>query len=220
MRKGYILRLYPYFDIDLLVMAQDPTTKFSHICKEALKAYVRGHEYSIERITPDVDCGRGLIAEKRRLDVCIKFDIYKDKDILEFLDTVKTGYKNIFIKNLIRSYMGGIDLNIFVKNQKQYKVLLDDKFSQGYEMIDSSERNETSEPGNTSVVIKHEHKELTYDEMPEKIIDVVSKKDEQKIPGNDIHTVQNIQSVPEEINSVREVKDSVLDEFLSNTSLY
>ena len=64
MRKGYILRLYPYFDIDLLVMAQDPTTKFSHICKEALKAYVRGHEYSIERINPDVDCGRGLIQKK------------------------------------------------------------------------------------------------------------------------------------------------------------
>ena len=100
MRKGYILRLYPYFDIDLLVMAQDPSTKFSHICKEALKAYVRGNEYSIKRIKPSADIGRGLIAEKHRLDVCIKFDSYKDKDILDFLDNVKKGYKNMFIKNL------------------------------------------------------------------------------------------------------------------------
>ena len=126
MRKGYILRLYPYFDIDLLVMAQDPSTKFSHICKEALKAYVRGNEYSIKRIKPSADIGRGLIAEKHRLDVCIKFDSYKDKDILDFLDNVKKGYKNMFIKNLVRCYMGGIDLTIFVRGENKYEVLLEE----------------------------------------------------------------------------------------------
>ena len=238
MRKGYILRLYPYFDIDLLVMAQDPSTKFSHICKEALKAYVRGNEYSIKRIKPSADIGRGLIAEKHRLDVCIKFDSHKDKDILDFLDNVKKGYKNMFIKNLVRCYMGGIDLTIFVRGENKYEVLLEE-FSQIYvsHVVNEAGFKKDNTPDVSAECIPEQDDYIS--EKNKQPAFAEQKQEEKKIPVRDDEIVvtenksesENSEAVPnaEVINNMQQIevseeeeskRNSVFDDFLSNTSLY
>ena len=238
MRKGYILRLYPYFDIDLLVMAQDPSTKFSHICKEALKAYVRGNEYSIKRIKPSADIGRGLIAEKHRLDVCIKFDSYKDKDILDFLDNVKKGYKNMFIKNLVRCYMGGIDLTIFVRGENKSEVLLEES-SQIYvsHVVNEAGFKKDNTPDVSAECIPEQddyisekNKQPAFAEQKHEEKKILVRDDETVVTENESETV-NSEDVPnaEVINNLQQIEvseeeeskqNSVFDDFLSNTSLY
>lgn len=224
MRKGYTLRLYPFFDLDLLLIAQDPDTHFSSICKKALRAYINGEEYSIERIIPTADSGSGLCAEKRSMNICIKFDSYKDKDILDFLDTVNKGYKNQFIKNLLRVYMGGIDLSIFFLKGEQKPVILSekkaDKVLEKREIIQENstkevpetiptecEKLETDKSQNNNAEIKTNHE-----------TGMENEKYEPEIIKSDMSNLNETENTESQQNN--DIPDNMFDSFLENTALY
>lgn len=229
MRKGYILRLYPYYDIDLLMLAQDPNTKFSSICKQALKAYVRGYDYKIDSIKPTTESGSGLKAEKRRLDICIKFDSFKDRDILDFLNTVNKGYKNLFIKNLLRAYMGGIDLSIFFYKYNNKKVIISENdrenaISQENLATKTNTLDEqppiptkTASPSVEIAQSKVENKRI----VSEEILEQPRKQPEAESItfGGETENISNANNLQESSEQTTK-SNNMLDSFLDSTSLF
>lgn len=114
--NGFVLRLYPFFDVDLLKLKNTPGVKFSTLCKDVLRAYVSGQGLKLPVSDIDLNTdGTGLIGEKKYADIYIRFNPVKDKELIDLLNNIVPGYKRQFIKNLLRVYIGKINLSGYFK---------------------------------------------------------------------------------------------------------
>lgn len=102
--KKIEVKLYYYHDIDLVSIYRSADISFPDATKKALKAYAEGKAFKIKV---------GEKKEKKTHEIYKKcFHYYialneeKDKEIIELLNNITFGYRNNFIKTVLRHYLG------------------------------------------------------------------------------------------------------------------
>ena len=102
--KKIEVKLYYYHDIDLVSIYRSADISFPDATTKALKAYAEGKAFKIKV---------GEKKEKRTHEIYKKcFHYYialneeKDKEIIELLNNITFGYRNNFIKTVLRHYLG------------------------------------------------------------------------------------------------------------------
>lgn len=95
------VRLYWQHDLDLICLHVSPDfPSFGILCKKALCAYVRGTEFSIP--VPDEFHWNKYVDSKTCV---VHLDQEKDKDVIQFMEGIKYGFRCNFLKQIVRGYM-------------------------------------------------------------------------------------------------------------------
>lgn len=96
------VRLYRMHDYDLISLKYTKSICFSAMIKSILKSYAEGNLYNIEIPVPTQKNVKDLpyITQTQ-----FKLDEIKDKSVIDMLGNIKDGYRNNFIKNVIRLYL-------------------------------------------------------------------------------------------------------------------
>ena len=106
------IRLYKTYDLDLISLYIQKGTSLPISMQNALRFYVRG-------VAKKIDIGRDEAPEdvskinksKHQLHLC--FDEKKDIDVINWIKTIKSGYRNSMIKNLFRNSLLNPPLSIY-----------------------------------------------------------------------------------------------------------
>lgn len=108
-----IVRFYWQHDLDLVALVKHPDFKMETAMKDALKAYVRGDkDFSIPLPPPK--------PYRLELDSCyihFTLDHEKDQDIIEFLKTIRYGFRNSALKMILRQYLVQYNMDVFFDDQ-------------------------------------------------------------------------------------------------------
>lgn len=96
------VRLYRMHDYDLISLKYTKSICFSAMIKSILKSYAEGDMYNVEIPIPTKKNVKDLpyITQTQ-----FKLDEVKDKVVIDMLNNIKDGYRNNFIKNLVRQYI-------------------------------------------------------------------------------------------------------------------
>ena len=124
------VRFYWQHDLDLLGIAFDKKMKnISKLSKEALCAYVRDEEYVIS--VPETE----KFGKMDSISTSFYLNPYKDQDIIEFLKSIRIGFRCSVIKQILRGYLDNIFINPFYTGSAEVK-------SRGHERPDEN-KNES-----------------------------------------------------------------------------
>lgn len=95
-----IVRLYRQHDLDLIALHKNKDFCLTTAIRKSLDAYVNKKQLSI--LAPN-----SILEEKvpRQIQIIVRFDDHKDAKAIEWIKTIKSGYRNSFIKNLLRGYL-------------------------------------------------------------------------------------------------------------------
>ena len=98
------LRLYRQHDLDLITLYRHPSFSLPNAIKTALCAYVRSEQFSIKQPEPFA-----LSDEKisKIVQIHISLSPSSEGDVIAWLKSIKEGYRNSVLKNIIRSYVCG-----------------------------------------------------------------------------------------------------------------
>lgn len=97
----YTMRFYRAHDLDLITFIETHEFNIMHAVYSALNAFVGGDVFVIE-IPPE----RHVAGEYQRVyNRALILDDKKDADAVALLSTVMPGYRNSFLKNLLRLYL-------------------------------------------------------------------------------------------------------------------
>ena len=122
------VRFYWQHDLDLLGIAFDKEMKnISKLSKEALCAYVRDEEYVIQ--VPDTE----KFGKMDSISTSFYLNPNKDQDIIEFLKSIRIGFRCSVIKQIIRGYLDNVFINPFYTGSAEVK-------SRGHEKTDENKK--------------------------------------------------------------------------------
>ena len=102
MKKKYFIRLYRAHDLDLITFVQTHRFNLNHAIYVALTSF-SNNEVFIIAVPPKRDVVVSKL--KRVYSYTLVLDVEKDIKVIQVLDKIKKGYKNNFIKNLLRLYL-------------------------------------------------------------------------------------------------------------------
>ena len=94
------MRLYKLNDLDLLYLYKLPRFSLQKAIKEALCAFVHGKEYHISYSDDNTEI---IIPKSAQFHICL--DEKEDKDVIAWLKSTSSGYRNSLIKNITRKYL-------------------------------------------------------------------------------------------------------------------
>lgn len=97
------VRFYWQHDIDLIGLVKHPEFDMAKAIQTALRAYVH-HDESVRIALPPPP---STPIQLESCVVSVYFSPKKDQDIVEFLLSVRYGFRNSLIKNLVRKYLAG-----------------------------------------------------------------------------------------------------------------
>lgn len=97
------VRLYRLHDYDLIYLYKNLRWSVKDAMIEALKAYVRKEPVKIRFPIKVADTDE--IRNIKNAQFHIKLNELEDRDLIEFLGTLKKNYRNSFLKNLLRYYL-------------------------------------------------------------------------------------------------------------------
>lgn len=136
-------RLYRQHDMDLIALYYNSNFSLPLASKEVLSAYVNGETFFIK--PPSWEPPPRAIS--RVIMFHIELDDEHDKDVIEWLQRTKNGFRNGMIKNILRSYLAvpylypyfreNADVEKFVK----YKGILTSKFEDAKIEFRTQDRN-------------------------------------------------------------------------------
>lgn len=107
-----IVRFYWQHDLDLVALAKHPKFEMDVMMKKALTAYVRGESLSIPLPPRE--------PYRVELDSCyIHFTLNhkKDADLIEFIKTIRYGFRNSALKMIFRNYLESYNMDVFFDEQ-------------------------------------------------------------------------------------------------------
>lgn len=102
--KKIEVKLYYYHDIDLVSIYRSADISFPDATKKALKAYAEGKAFKIK--VGEKKDKRTHEIYKKCFHYYIALNEEKDKEIIELLNNITFGYRNNFIKTVLRHYLG------------------------------------------------------------------------------------------------------------------
>lgn len=97
----YTMRFYRAHDLDLITFIETHEFNIMHAVYSALNAFVSGEVFVIE-IPPR---RQSTVEYQRVYNRALFLDSERDKEAVELLSSVSPGYRNSFLKNLLRLYL-------------------------------------------------------------------------------------------------------------------
>ncbi len=111
-RMNIIVRFYWQHDLDLVALAKHPDFEMDVMMKKALRAYVRGESLTIPLPPKE--------SYRVELDSCyIHFTLNhkKDADLIDFIKTIRYGFRNSALKMIFRNYLEAYNMDVFFDDQ-------------------------------------------------------------------------------------------------------
>ena len=102
MKKRYKVRFYKAHDIDLITYMASHTINIRMTLYYVVRAYCNGQVMGI-RIPEHTGQRPAEYNKIYYTDLCL--DTEKDKKLIDFMEGIKPGYRNNFLKNLLRQYL-------------------------------------------------------------------------------------------------------------------
>lgn len=102
----YIFRFYKRYDLDLLVLSLSQSVSFTKLIKSALRAYIRGQDFSIV-----IQQGESIIIPKSKA-VTIDFT-QEDEDVINWLNSIVSGQRCTAVKCILRHYIQNPITDVF-----------------------------------------------------------------------------------------------------------
>lgn len=104
-----VIRLYRRHDLDLLYLYQNPDFNFQKKIKTVLKDFIKNEGNNPRKTIVHIPPYSTHTCNYTDLRSCVQIHIYlsekKDKDIIEFIKNIKTGFRNSLVKNIFRNYL-------------------------------------------------------------------------------------------------------------------
>lgn len=179
--KKIEVKLYYYHDIDLVSIYRSADISFPDATKKALKAYAEGKAFKIKV---------GEKKEKRTHEIYKKcFHYYialneeKDKEIIELLNNITFGYRNNFIKTVLRHYLGcELSAEYLTNNDQAFLDRRAEILAAGKEMVEVKHAKKESEKvkENESALIQGATEAAKEDEKTEQKEERKEGQEEQK----------------------------------------
>lgn len=104
--KRIHIRFNPSMDRDLINLMMNPLVDFNKLSKNALVNYIRGKVILVE-VPPKISYE---IEPERKYECYVSFR-KNEMDVIEALQTIDSGQRNFFVKNVIRFSVKGALLN-------------------------------------------------------------------------------------------------------------
>lgn len=117
----YQIQLYTAHDLDLITFKNVYMVNTSKAIYCALKAFTRGEVFVIK----PPEKRESYSAHRRKYRCTLRLDVDKDKEEIELLSKVSRGYRNNFLKNLLRLYIRTPLTELFLNNKEDYLFFLD-----------------------------------------------------------------------------------------------
>lgn len=121
----YTVRLYRVHDLDLITFVETHEFNIAKAIYSSLSAFSKGDHFVIEVPPRRVESMPDL---KRVYQKPIYLDEEKDKKAIDILNKIEKGYRNNFLKNLLRQYLCTPLSEAFLVNEKDSDFFYD-KFS-------------------------------------------------------------------------------------------
>lgn len=103
------MRLYRRHDLDLLFLYDNPNFNFQKKVKYVLKDFVKNNGFNNKTVSieiPPYDVNTCNYTDLRGyVQIHIYLSPQKDKDIINFIKSIKTGFRNSTVKNIFRNYL-------------------------------------------------------------------------------------------------------------------
>lgn len=116
----FTMRIYRMHDLDIIMLLKASDIAFGKTLKQVLKSYIQGNVYRI-----DVS-GHWKDIEPRDLPnevfYGLKLNEEKDADIIQLLNQMTDGYKNSFIKHVLRMYTEPFALSCFYSDKESMRL--------------------------------------------------------------------------------------------------
>lgn len=149
MKKYYTIRIYKTYDSDLYSFIRFNRVNMKKIIVDVLKAYGSGRYFILN--TEDYSSA-AIYDDRRSYTYQIIFDTENDASILSIMDKIKPGYRNAFIKNIVRFYLVSplnlnflLDTNDFEFFKASFRIFLSMPSQKKYETVNRiSDRDEIS----------------------------------------------------------------------------
>ena len=123
-RMDITVRLYKLHDYDLIYLYKNLRYPVRDLMKKALISYVRNTpvKFDFPIDVPEED----ELVNIKNSQFHIKLNEYTDADIIDFLLKLKPYYRNSFLKNLLRYYIAGPPVYVYLKDpdpdDTKYKI--------------------------------------------------------------------------------------------------
>lgn len=117
------VRLYRHSDLDLMLLCGAYGKRFARFASECVKSYIRNIPPYLAGV-PDIEFVEDhddIVSSKY---VGLSFSSREDGDVLDFLkNNIRYGYRNNFIKNILRLYAGKICIAAYCSTKAGYDRL-------------------------------------------------------------------------------------------------
>jgi len=101
-KRHYTIRLYKFHDRDLFTFATDYHFNLTKAVYCALSAFTKGEVFVMK--LPEKN-GNAVTVTKKVYSRILSLDEEKDAEAVKLLDMIKSGYRNNFLKSLLRLYL-------------------------------------------------------------------------------------------------------------------
>lgn len=186
------LRLYRMHDLDLMMLKYHSNANFPLIITTTLRAFCKKELFVIDlsHLT-DFSVPKEL---PYRASQIIRLDEEKDKDLISFLKSIKDGYQNSFIKNVVRLYLSTYLLAQYPETYREFPVLATEvkqckkRKKIAVKNIEFKTTEKESEKSDKEAVVQ---KEVIIQEVPKKV-PVTTVEDVQVIKSSIVKTDSEI----------------------------
>lgn len=139
------IRLYHVHDLDLISYLESYQFSLVKAVYSALTAYVHGEHFVIESPPPKEIQGK----IKRVYYRVLSLDPERDREVIDLLYRITPGYRNNFMKNLLRLYLCAPLCPNFLENPGEMGEFCDSFgiFREGKKMAKAGRKNRVSRPG-------------------------------------------------------------------------
>ncbi len=144
------IRLYRMHDLDLYLLYFTHNFMFYDATKEALRMYAAGDNGYIS--TPETLDPLPDMTSKGIIQLFLRLKDDKDADIINLINSVEPGLRNMFIKMTLRKYLKDLDRKVYPNTEKGWK----------YKNVDSVSRS----PGNKNMSDDKKSDELVKEKKP------------------------------------------------------
>lgn len=183
------MRLYRQHDMDLVGLYRTEGFKFQKQVKAALKAHAKNEEYRIEQ-PKTAKIKEGYVPKTILMHIYL--DSTNDIDAITVLKTIRVGYRNAFLKAIVRKYLDTEPL---------------DAYKQRNDLIFNAEEDYLEKPKNTDKKVNKKIKEeKTVESKPQK------SKLNNESTATDVEKKYDIDSTVEQIFTEPTQQHSLFDE--------
>ena len=192
----YTVRLYKIHDLDLITFLETHEFNFIRALYSALTAFCNGELFIIE-VPP---AKTQFVKIKRSYTKVLTLDTEKDATAIAILDKLAPGYRNNFLKNILRQYLCFPLSEEFLRNPDDM-----DMFLEMFQIFRQGKRVARAGKTKKQVTIKKKTESNS----------VYTPKTETKNANTQRNRITNDSVVPKPVTAMEDTEDSI-DDILNN----